>query len=74
MLCQFMNFSANLIALDEIFDSLDITSCQNVINMLSKTLNDIESIFIISHHLELDIPYDKQIFVVKNERGVSTIS
>ena len=74
MLCQFMNFSANLIALDEIFDSLDITSCQNVINMLSKKLNDIESIFIISHHLELDIPYDKQIFVVKNERGVSTIS
>lgn len=74
MLCQFMNFSANLIALDEIFDALDITSCQNVINMLSKKLNDIESIFIISHHLELDIPYDKQIFVVKNERGVSTIS
>ena len=74
MLCQFMNFSANLIALDEIFDSLDVTSCQNVINMLSKKLTDIESIFIISHHLELDIPYDKQIFVVKNERGVSTIN
>ena len=74
MLCQFMNFSANLIALDEIYDSLDATSSQNVTNMISKKLNDIETVFIISHHLELDIPYDKQIFVVKNERGVSTIS
>lgn len=73
MLCQFMNFSSNIIALDEIFDALDITSCQNVINMLSKKLNDIESIFIISHHLELDIPYDKIVNVVKNEQGVSNI-
>lgn len=74
MLCQFMNFSANLIALDEIYDALDVTSSQNVTNMISKKLSDIETVFIISHHLELDIPYDKQIFVVKNERGVSTIS
>ena len=74
MLCQFMNFSSNIIALDEIFDALDITSCQNVINMLSKKLNDIESIFIISHHLELDIPYDKIINVVKDTRGVSYIN
>ena len=74
MLCQFMNFSSNIIALDEIFDALDPTSCQNVINMLYKKLNDIESVFIISHHRELDIPYDKIINVIKNEQGVSVIT
>ena len=73
MLCQFMNFSSNIIALDEIFDALDPTSCQNVINMLYKKLNDIESVFIISHHRELDIPYDKIINVVKDTNGVSYV-
>lgn len=74
MLTQFMNFSCNMIALDEVFDGLDSIGCQNVINMIAKRLSDIESVFIITHHAsELDIPYDKQLFVVKDERGISEI-
>lgn len=73
MLCKFMDFSSNIICLDEIFDNLDYTGCQNVINMLTNKLNDIDSIFIITHHQELEIPYDKQIFVIKNDNGVSVI-
>lgn len=74
MLTQFMNFSCNMIALDEVFDGLDSIGCQNVINMIAKRLSDIESVFIITHHAsELDIPYDKQIFVIKDERGISEI-
>lgn len=75
MLTQFMNFSANIIVLDEIFDNLDSTGCQNVINLISTRLNDIESVFIITHHSDsLDIPYDKQLFIVKNERGISELT
>lgn len=75
MLCQFMNFSTNFIALDEIFDNLDQLGCQNVINMITKKLNDIETIFIITHHADsLDIPYDKEIFIIKDNMGVSKIA
>ena len=74
MLCQFMNFSSNMIALDEIFDNLDSIACQNVINMLAKKLNDIESVFIITHHSDtLEIPYDRQMFIIKDEKGISRI-
>ncbi len=74
MLCQFMNFSSNLIMLDEVFDGLDSIACQNVINMLAKKLNDIESVFIITHHADtLEIPYDKQLFVIKDNKGISRI-
>lgn len=75
MLCQFMSFSCNMIALDEITDNLDSVACDNVMNMLAKKLVDIESVFIISHHSDsLNIPCDKVLYVVKNSEGVSKIS
>lgn len=75
MMSQYLNFSSNILILDEIFDNLDPTCCENVINLISGKLTDIESIFIISHHSdELRIPADCNMLVTKNEQGISSIS
>ncbi len=74
MLSQFLDFSSNILVLDEIFDNLDVTGCQRVLNLISNKLTDINSIFIITHHgSELDIPYDRELVIVKDENGISKI-
>lgn len=73
MLCQFLSFASNIIVLDEIFDNLDSIGCDKVINLLSKNLSDIDSIFIISHHQDLALPSDSTITVIKQNNGVSTV-
>ena len=73
MMKQYLGFSSNILILDEIFDQLDTIGCTNVLNLISNKLNDIESIFIISHRAdELEIPYDSELVIVKNEEGVSS--
>lgn len=70
----YLNFSSNILCLDEIFDNLDSKGVQNVINLISNKLNDIESIFIISHHSdELNIPRDCELDIVKNSKGISEV-
>ena len=74
MLSQFLNFTSNILGLDEIFDALDYYSCQRVLDFISNRFNDISSIYIITHHEdELDIPYDEEITITKNEKGISGI-
>jgi DNA repair exonuclease SbcCD ATPase subunit len=73
MMSQYLSFTSNIIVLDEIFDNLDIKGTTNVLNLISKKLNDVESIFIISHNESLKIPYDDIITVIKDERGFSKI-
>lgn len=73
MLCQYLNFSSNILALDEITDNLDELAVQNVLNLITNKLQDVASIYIISHHRDLCIPYDYEITVVKNDKGVSEI-
>ena len=74
MLCKYTNFSTNLLALDEIFDNLDDLGSQKIIDLISKKLSDISSVFIISHHgNELNIPSDNEIIVIKDVNGVSSI-
>ena len=73
MLSKHLNFSSNIIFLDEITDNLDADSCDKVINFITQELKDIESTFIISHHSDLCIPYDSEIVIVKNELGVSEV-
>ena len=73
MLCEFTSFSCNIIALDEVFDNLDTQSCQSIIDLFSNSLVDIESIFIITHHSDIEIPYDTQLKVIKDESGVSSV-
>jgi len=74
MLSEYMNFSSSILVLDEIFDNLDSTGCEKVINMISKRFSDINSIYIISHHAEeLNIPVDSYLTVIKNSDGISSI-
>ena len=73
MLSKQVGFSSNILFLDEITDNLDKDSCDKVIDFITNEFKDIESMFIISHHLDLDIPYDSEITVCKDINGVSTI-
>lgn len=73
-LCNMVNFSSNLLALDEIFDNLDDIGTKQLIDFITSELVDISSVFIISHHSqELNIPYDQEIIICKDANGVSTI-
>jgi len=74
MMSEYLQFSSNILILDEIFDNLDSNGCNNVINLISKKLNDIESLFIISHHAdELEISYDKELIIEKDINGISRV-
>lgn len=74
MMCKYLDFSCNIIVLDEIFDQLDNISCERVLDLISTKLNDIESIFIISHRVdELQIPSDSEIIVEKDIYGISKV-
>ena len=74
MMTTYLNFSCNIIALDEIFDALDKVATDKILDLITNKLNDIESIFIVSHHADsLQIPMDTEIRVIKNELGISNI-
>lgn len=73
-MCQYAQFSSNVLVLDEITDALDAESCEKVIGFITDELSDIESVFIISHHAdELSIPVDSEIVVEKSAEGISSI-
>lgn len=74
MLCKYLNFSSNILAVDELFDGLDIIGCEKVLNLISNKLSDVESIYIITHHSSIPIPFDNILTVTKGEDGVSRIS
>ncbi len=74
MLCQYLDFHSNILVLDEITDSLDSVGCDKILSLIAKRLIDVESIFIISHRArELEIPYDSEITIIKDESGISRI-
>lgn len=73
MMVKYLNFSSNILVLDEIFDNLDALATEKVLELIS-TIDDVNSLFIISHHSsELQLEYDSEITVVKNEYGISEI-
>ena len=73
MLCKYLNFSSNILVLDEITDNLDSIGCQNIFNLISSKLLDVENIYIISHHTELQFPVDYQLIINKGVDGISRI-
>lgn len=74
MMSNYLNFSSNILFLDEITDNLDSVGCSGLFNLITQTLSDVESIFIISHHQdELSLPIDNTILVEKNSNGISRI-
>ena len=74
ILSRQLNIHFNVLVLDEIYDGLDTISCQKITNLVSN-LSDIDSIFVISHHVQdLEITYDNNLLVEKDEDGISTIT
>ena len=73
MLCKYLNFSCNLLVLDELTDSMDAIGCKNAIDFIASEFDDVDSVFIISHRLDLEIPYDKTITVYKSNEGISGV-
>ena len=73
-LCNYLQFSSNILVLDEITDELDAESCDKVINFITTEMRDVESVFIISHHENsLELPVDSELVIEKNELGVSNV-
>ena len=73
MLCKYMNFRCNILALDEVFDGLDGLGCERIVNLINN-ITDIESVFIITHHTnDIELSYDYELTVVKNSTGISEI-
>jgi DNA repair exonuclease SbcCD ATPase subunit len=73
LLITYLDLSANILVLDEITDFLDKKSCQAVMNLLEKELKTVESVFIISHHPELELPIDSEVRIIKNTDGISEL-
>lgn len=71
MMCKYVGMSTNIIVLDEIFDNLDNVGCDKVLDLISKALQDVSSTYIITHHSDINIPYDSVITMCKNANGVS---
>lgn len=67
------NMSCNIIILDEILGYCDSHAEEVVIELLTKELDTLESIFMISHK-EIPIGYDMQMTVIKNNKGLSRVS
>jgi DNA repair exonuclease SbcCD ATPase subunit len=75
MLTAYLNTSSNILVLDEITDFLDKQSCKAIMELISKELATIESVFVVSHHAtELELPIDSELHIVKNEDGISEIN
>lgn len=66
------NISCNIIILDEVLGYCDSFAEANVINLLTKELNSLETIFMISHK-EIQIGYDSELVVRKATNGLSSI-
>lgn len=73
MLTVQTGFSCNLIVLDEIFDNLDAVGSERILDLVSAKLNDVENIFIVTHHSSISIPYDREIIIQKGDDNLSVI-
>lgn len=67
-------FSCNILIMDEVYDGLDESAINTVTSMFSEISSEIDSMFIISHKPEAEIPYDSIITITKGKDRISTIS
>lgn len=66
-------FTCNFLVLDEAFDNLDAQGTSSLVNLVTSEFSDVESVFIVTHHSQISIPYDKEICIVKNTSGISSV-
>jgi len=62
----------NVMFCDEIFDALDASTCSLVINLLH-SMEDINSIFVVSHSDSIALEFDNSITIIKT-KGISEIN
>lgn len=75
MLEKCLDFHSNILVLDEVYDNLDSIGVNNINNLIATKLNDIESVFIISHHAdELQLPTDSELVITKDVNGISSVA
>lgn len=72
MLSTYLEFTSNILVLDEVFDGLDTLGCQKVIDMIAD-ISDIKNVFIVTHRKDLSIPSDLELIIEKSEEGISRI-
>lgn len=72
MLSSQLNFTSNILVLDEVFDGLDLEGCNRVIDLIT-SLSDVKNVFVVTHRRDLSIPSDKEVIVVKSSAGISEI-
>ena len=73
-LMAYMGFSTNICVFDEVFDGLDWQGCDKIVSLITSKLNEVTSVYIITHRKDIDIPFDSHITIVKNEEGISHIA
>ena len=73
MLQKYLNFNCNILVVDEIFDNLDSVGCDRVVGFITDVLSGVESIYVVTHRQDLNIPCDRQLVAVKDSYGVSKI-
>ena len=73
MLCKYANFSSNILVIDEVTDFLDEQSASNVYNLFMSKLNDVSSVYIISHRKDFTIPTDGVMIIEKGTDKISRI-
>lgn len=66
------NMNCNMIILDEILGYCDSQAETKVIDLITKELESLESIYMVSHK-EIPIGYDTQLIIVKDKSGLSRI-
>lgn len=66
------NISCNMIILDEILGYCDSQAEENVISLLTRELETLESIYMVSHK-EIPVGYDTQLTIIKDKNGLSRV-
>ena len=73
-LMAYMGFSTNICVFDEVFDGLDWQGCDKIVSLITSKVSEVTSVYIITHRKDMDIPFDSNITIIKNEEGISHIS
>ena len=74
MLSKYLNFSSNILVLDEITDFLDIQGVNTITTLITNNLKDVPAIYFITHHENLMFPCDGEIVIVKNNNTSSIVT
>lgn len=72
MVIQRYGADVNLLAYDELFESLDATGSENVIELLKSRIEKVGTIIVVSHNEDLKPLFDNSLEVIKKD-GVSTL-